>query len=107
MFSAGCIRPSAFALPLPSLPTSLIDLIAPDPADHPPCVPGGHSSVRATFGMGGLDCASVHHSHYGERGGDVRHAQDAREPEGTKEEDSAECGDEWRKFLWPPKCNRA
>lgn len=91
MFHSGCVSPSAFAFSLTSLPTSLTNLIASDLADHSPCLPRGYPPFCPPFGMGRLDCLSLHNSDYGEWGGDLRHAKNAREPKGTEEENSAEC----------------
>ena len=91
MFCPGCFGPSPFAFSLAALPSSLVDIVAADPADHSPGIPCRHSSLRPTFGMGRMDRVSLYHSDYGERGGDVCHAEDACQPKGTQKENSAEC----------------
>lgn len=91
MFNTSCFGPFTFTISLASLPPSFVNLVTSDLTDHSPCIPRRHPSLCPAFGLGGLDCISLHHSHHREWGGNMRDAADSREPKGTEEENSAEC----------------
>lgn len=51
--------------------------------------------------MGWMDRTSVNNFISCERHNDLRHEENAGQQEGAKEQDSRECGNEWREFLQP------
>ena len=51
-----------------------------------------------------MDRSGSHHPHPGKWYCYLRNAENLGEQESSKEENSRECGNEWRKFLCSPSC---